>query len=170
MSPATESLAGALVNVTGALLADVQYGLLSPDENQDVGSTAMQLGGEVALTFSNDHQVHFTWGGWPGASQDWVLRGTSTRLCTTPTKCIDASSLGPWPSLVGRPLIEAQVLGWQNEPSVVRLRFDQGSVLVGVGSDGWFGSADSLLVHPDQSPFLDFPAPIETLWSGSRVA
>ena len=100
MSPATESLAGALVNVTGALLADVQYGLLSPDENQDVGSTAMQLGGEVALTFSNDHQVHFTWGGWPGASQDWVLRGTSTRLCTTPTKCIDASSLGPWPSLV----------------------------------------------------------------------
>lgn len=169
MSPATESLAAALANVTGARLAGVQYGLLSADENQDVNSTAMQIGGEVALTFTNDHQVHFTWSGWPDASQDWVLRGTSTHLCTTP-KYIDASSLGPWPSLVGRPLIEAQVLGWQDEPSVVRLRFDQGSVLVGVGSDGWFGSADSLLVRPDQSPFLDFPTPIETLWSGSRVA
>lgn len=169
MRPATESLAAALANVTGARLAGVQYGLLSADESQDVGSTAMQLGGEVALTFTNDHRMHFTWSGWPDASQDWVLRGTSNRLCRV-SKCIDASSLGPWPSLVGRPLIEAQVLGWQDEPSVVRLRFDQGSVLVGVGSNGWFGSADSLLVRPDQSPFLDFPTPIGTLWRGSLLA
>lgn len=169
MSPATESITVVLASVTGTRLSGVQYGLLSADENQDIGSMAMEIGGEVVLRFANDHIAHFTWGGWPEATQDWVLRCTLTPTFTTP-KVIDASSLGPWPALVGKQLIEAQVLGWQDEPSVVRLRFGRGSVLVGVGTSGWFGSADSLMVRPDQSPFLDFPTPIETLWNSNFMA
>ena len=170
MTTATEALVTILSATVGARLLHVEYGLVEADENQELGSVAMQLESEAILRFSDRRQIYFTWSAWPGAKQDWVLRGTSTSLSQEPTKYLKASSFEPWSSLAGRPLIGAQVMGWNGEPSVVRLCFDQGAALVGVGSDGWFGSSDSLLIRPDQAPFLDFPVPIETMWSSNHVA
>lgn len=166
----TESLAevvGALRGAIGSLLKRVEYGLLPSDK---FVPSAVELGGEAVLTWAGEEKVHFTWSGRPGARQDWVLRATAATLLSPVPLATDVSSSDLWAPLIGSRLVESQVLGWEGEPSVVRLRFPPGSVLVGVGAEGWFGSADSILVRPDQSPFLDFPTPVQTLWTSSQLA
>lgn len=166
----TESLtevAGALRAVIGASLERVEYGLLPSDK---FDPSSVELGGEVVLTWMGEKKVHFTWGGRPGAKQDWVLRATAANLLSPVPPATDVSSSDLWASLIGSELVESEILGWVGEPSVARLRFSAGSILVGVGAEGWFGSADSIMVRPDSSPFLDFPMPIQTMWASSHVA
>ncbi len=71
MSESLAEVVEALRGTLGSQLKRVEYGLLPSDS---LTPSAIELGGEVVLTSTGEEKVHFTWGGRPGAGQDWAQK------------------------------------------------------------------------------------------------
>ena len=143
----------------GECLRAVQYGDDYDEELHDsypLDDPDLALDGAVLLHFEGG-DVMVTAEGY----NDWVLSVTGGSTFAEHLKSLDAGRLPYWRSFLGQPLLSASILGYELEPTAMRLNFSAGSVLVWVaGGDG------SLYVSwPDSKSYLP---DLETLWTSEQ--
>ena len=153
----------ALARGLGQVLVGIDY-MCFPSEVAHA-LDASELDGEVALHFESAPSLYMTWtqnSGWLdvnsliASSESQFRPGTLTR--------VPANSHALWATHIGSKMVGAEVLGWQGTPSIARLHFSHGSVLVGVGRESAFRDGDCVLIRSDEPKWLFAGEFAVTLW------
>jgi len=165
-----EKVTGPIERCLGHELGDVLYGCLTGEtDGTGLDDPALYIGGEVHLHFNNATNVAISWdenAGWkchfslvvaeasvfnPGALRVW-----------------SAACLHPWSKVIGKPLLNARVYGYDETPHILRLSFDTNmSIFVGVGYQQKFGDGDDVLIRSSDN-MIDL-SDWDVLWSGSAA-
>ena len=122
------------------------YRLDDPDLALDGGVLLRFEGGDLIVTAKGKN--------------DWVISTTGSSAFPDSLESFDARDLPYWRSFVGQTLVSASVLGEELEPTVIRLNFSTGSVLVWVAG----GEGSIYVSWPDSKSYL---SDLETLWTSA---
>lgn len=167
MSLLDDRILNSLAPAIGRKLVGVSYCCLKHEATAgDIGDPEFYLGGEVLLRFEPEYSVWVTWDENAGWSQHFSVCARTTDMFELGAlECFAADSVNLWKPLIGCVLQGFEVLGQSHTPQIIRLSFDGGPVLLGVGYQGRFGDGDDVFARPDTPPHWDGKE--EVMWSSS---
>ena len=142
----------------GERLRAVEYGDDCDEEfvaSHPLDDPDLPLDGGVLLRFEGGDLIVTAKG-----PNDWVVSTTGSSAFADSLK-FDAGDLPYWRSFLGQTLVSASVLGEELEPTVIRLNFSTGSVLVWVAG----GEGSIYVSWPDSKSYL---SDLETLWTSEK--
>ena len=139
----------------GATLQQVQYWCLKHEANEeDIAHPQFFLGGVVKLTL-DDQPLFITW------AKD-ISRPMTSSLSLLPVcawqedyyRALDASATPYWQPLIGRRLVQADLMGWRGIASVAALSFEERIMYIGTGKQFDFGYGDDVLIRSQETFWL----------------
>ena len=148
-----------LARLAGAKLQNVQYWCLKHEAIQeDIGHPHFFLGGVVKLMLDNQ-PLYLSWE--KEARRPITSSLTVSEHCTWQDDyycALDASDTPYWQPLIGRSLIQVDLMGWRSIASVAALSFGDNIMYVGTGSQLEYGYGDDILIRSQ-----------ETFWQSPHV-
>jgi hypothetical protein len=158
-----------LRGLLGRELASVDYACLPGEIEQfrSDATRALQLAGEIRLTFLPADEIFLSWCQAPGWEQyDNTLLVSPHSICGGALQLLPASSVPVWSKCIGGRLEKIEVCGWSGTPLFLRLLFSRASALAGVGYEAGFGDGDWVIARPDEPMWLDNA---DVLWTSDQI-